>query len=192
MKMSIIDQRPIHRTAWYSRVRSLSHPARPVCVATSMTVRPTSLSIGKATLAKNTSAASGYMPDDTTSRTPPRIVLGVPSSSCITVSTGFAARPTVQQECDVSRTTAPSSVFNGKLSKIRRGSVQTTDLNRTAHALYPSANSFSSQGVRLPPIVESPESRNFWDKSGHSFPVCWLRVSQPCYGVNQGTLMLCN
>ena len=54
-----------------------------------MTVRPTSLSIGTAMLAKNTSAASGYMRDEISSRTPPRIVLGAPAPSCITVSTGY-------------------------------------------------------------------------------------------------------
>jgi len=47
-----------------------------------------SLSIGTATLAKNTSRASGYWRADTNSSTPPRIVLGWPAPSCITVNTG--------------------------------------------------------------------------------------------------------
>ena len=53
-----------------------------------MTESPTSFSIGTAMLAKNTSAASGYWPARTSSSTPPRIVLGWPAPSCITVSTG--------------------------------------------------------------------------------------------------------
>ena len=50
---------------------------------------PTSFSIGTAMLAKNTSAASGYMCDASSSSTPPRMVLGAPAPSCITVSTGI-------------------------------------------------------------------------------------------------------
>ncbi len=61
MKMSIIDHRPIQRITWYKRVRSRSHCVWPVCAETSIAVSPTIFSIGTATLAKNTNAASGYI-----------------------------------------------------------------------------------------------------------------------------------
>jgi hypothetical protein len=51
-------------------------------------LRPTSFSIGTAMLAKNTSAASGYIREEISSSTPPMIVLGAPAPSCITVRTG--------------------------------------------------------------------------------------------------------
>ena len=88
MKTSIIDQRPIARTKRNSAVRSRSLPAQPACVATSMVTKPTSLSMGTTTLAKNTSAASGYIALASSSSTPPRMVLGAPAPSCTTVSTG--------------------------------------------------------------------------------------------------------
>ena len=88
MKTSIIDQRPIARTKRKREVRSRSRPAQPAWVATSMATRPTSLSMGTTTLAKKTSAASGYMPLERSSSTPPRIVLGAPAPSWTTVRTG--------------------------------------------------------------------------------------------------------
>ena len=89
MNMSIIDQRPIALTILYSTVRSRSRPRQPTCVVTSMTLSPTSFSTGTMMLAKNTSAASGHMPPANSSSAPPRMVLGAPDPSWITVSTGY-------------------------------------------------------------------------------------------------------
>ena len=47
-----------------------------------------SFSTGTTTLAQNTRAASGYMPLDSSSTTPPMMVLGAPEPSWITVRTG--------------------------------------------------------------------------------------------------------
>jgi len=44
------------------------------------------LNNGTMMLAKNTRAASGYRPEASSSSTPPRMVLGWPAPSCITVS----------------------------------------------------------------------------------------------------------
>jgi hypothetical protein len=57
-------------------------------VVSSSQISPASFAMGIMMLAKKTSAASGYMPDDSRSSTPPRIVLGAPLPSWITCSTG--------------------------------------------------------------------------------------------------------
>ena len=88
MKMSIIDQRPIALTMRYSTVRSRSRPRQAGLRGQQHDARPTSFSTGTMMLAKNTSAASGYMPPASSSSTPPRMVLGGPAPSWITVSTG--------------------------------------------------------------------------------------------------------
>ena len=79
MKTSIIDQRPIARTTLKRDVRSRSRPVQPAWVVNSMVIKPINLSMGTTMLAKKTSAASGYMPLEKSSSTPPRIVLGAPA-----------------------------------------------------------------------------------------------------------------
>ena len=53
-----------------------------------MLTRPISLNSGTSTLAKKTSNASGYIFEETSSSTPPMMVLGAPEPSWMTVSTG--------------------------------------------------------------------------------------------------------
>ena len=88
-KMSTIDHAPTTSVTRYSSVRSRRRHCEPVRTVSSSSTSTAILLSGTTKLAKNTSSASGHMPDSIRCSTPLRMVFGSPRPNWITVITGY-------------------------------------------------------------------------------------------------------